>query len=236
MTHRFLLLHGSWHGAWCWYKVTPRLRLHGEVHVPNLPGRRGGTALVTLATMRRAVEPLLDDATPTTIVAHSRYGILATALAEARPRAVRRVVYLASFMLRSGQRVADLFPKDEGSLLRPHVAVNRLAMSDSLGPAIWREGLYADCSEEDVALASSLLCPEPSWPALARVRTTPERAGSVPRAYLRLTEDRAVSLGMQDRLIDAQPPERVESIEASHSAYFSRPDALVRAIVAVSGA
>lgn len=175
MTNRFLLLHGSWHGAWCWFKVAPRLREHGEVLVPNLPGRGARTPFVTLGTMRRAVERLLDDDRPTTLVAHSRSGILATALAEARPHAVKRVVYLASYMLRSGERVADFFARDEGSLLRPHITVNRLAVTDSLQPAIWREGLYADCSEDDVALASSLLCAEPSWPALTRVRTTPAR-------------------------------------------------------------
>ncbi|MBL8937960.1 MAG: alpha/beta fold hydrolase [Archangium sp.] len=236
MTNRFLLLHGSWHGAWCWFKVAPRLRANAEVLVPNLPGRGARTPFVTLQTMVRAVAPLLRDDRPTTIVAHSRYGILATALAEARPAAVKRVVYLAAFMLGSGERVADFFPRDEGSLLREHVTVNRLSVTDSLRPAIWREGLYADCSEDDVALASSLLCAEPSWPALSRVRTTAERFGAVPRAYLRLTQDRAVSPTMQDRLIAASPPERVESIDASHSAYFSKPDALVRAIVSVSGA
>jgi pimeloyl-ACP methyl ester carboxylesterase len=234
MTARFLLLHGSWHGAWCWYKVAPRLRAHGEVYTPNLPGRGARTPFVTLGTMVRAVTPLFDDTRPITIVAHSRYGVLATALAELRPRAVARVVYLAAFMLRSGQRVADVFPRDEGSLLRPHVRTNPLTVSDTLRPAIWREGLYADCAEEDVALASSLLCAEPSWPALARTRTTPQRFGAVPRAYLRLTQDRAVSPALQDRLIAALPPARVESLDASHSAYFSQPDALVRAILSVS--
>lgn len=144
------------------------------------------------------------------------------------------MVYLASFMLRSGERAADTFARDAESLLRPHVSVNRLAVTDSLGPQIWREGLSADCSEADVALASSLLCSEPSWPALSRVRTSAERFGTVPKAYLRLTEDRAVSLRAQDRMIEASPPQRVESIEASHSAYFSKPEALVRAILSVS--
>jgi pimeloyl-ACP methyl ester carboxylesterase len=234
MTTRFLLLHGSWHGAWCWYKVAPRLRAHGEVHAPNLPGRGARTPFVTLGTMVRAVMPLLDDEHPTTVVAHSRYGVLATALAELRPRAVARVVYLAAYMLQSGQRVADVFPQDDGSLLRPHVRTNPLAVSDALSPTIWREGLYADCAEDDVALASTLLSAEPSWPALTRVRTTRERFGAVPRAYLRLTQDRAVSPALQDRLIDALPPGRVESVDASHSAYFSQPDTLVRAILSVS--
>ena len=38
MTH-FLLIHGSWHGAWCWFKVLPRLGAHGAVSAVNLPGR-----------------------------------------------------------------------------------------------------------------------------------------------------------------------------------------------------
>jgi len=28
--NEYLLLHGSWHGAWCWFKVAPRLRAFGE--------------------------------------------------------------------------------------------------------------------------------------------------------------------------------------------------------------
>ncbi len=26
----FILVHGSWHGAWCWYKIVPRLRALGH--------------------------------------------------------------------------------------------------------------------------------------------------------------------------------------------------------------
>jgi hypothetical protein len=46
-----------------------------------------------------------------------------------------------------------------------------------------------------------------------------------------LTQDYAVSLALQDRLLSEASVERVESIEASHSAYFSRPDALTSTIL-----
>lgn len=230
---RFLLIHGSWHGAWCWYKVAPRLGAHGEVAVPNLPGRGRDPAwapLVGLGAMVRSVAAHLSPLCPTTVVVHSRYGVLATALAEAFPDAVRRVIYVASFMLPSGDRVSDYFRADKASFLRSHVHVDALGLTDRLDPAAYVEGLYADCTKDDVTLASSLLCKEPSRPALARVTTTPDRGGRVPRAYVRLTQDRAVSLDLQDRLIQAAKLDRVESIEASHSAYFSQPDALVAAI------
>lgn len=230
----FLLIHGSWHGAWCWYKVAPLLRTHGAVSVPNLLGRGRDPAWapgVTLKRlMRHAAEQLPADQR-TTIVAHSRYGILATALAEAFPDRVARVIYLASYMLPHGDRVADHFAKDRDSLIRQHVQVNRAGCWDKLSPEVYREGLYADCSEEDVALASSLLCREPSLPALARARTSAERFGRVPTAYIRLTQDRAVSPALQDRLIARSKPGRVESIAASHSAYFSCPEQLTDTIL-----
>jgi len=233
---RYLLLHGSWHGAWCWYKVAPRLAAHGVVHVPNFPGRGRDAASpywVGLGRLVRAAERYLHPEEPTTIVAHSRYGIVATALAEARPEAIARVVYLASYMLPSGHRVADYFAQDEGSYIRPYVTVNRLGAWDALAREAYVEGLYADCGADDIALAEALLCREPSLPALARVTTTEARYGRVPKAYLRLTRDRAVSPALQDRLIAAGRPERVESLDASHSAYFSKPEELVRAIVRV---
>jgi pimeloyl-ACP methyl ester carboxylesterase len=230
---KYLLLHGSWHGAWCWFKVAPRLREAGAVAVPNLPGRGRDPArplFVTLDRRVRAVARHLDPREPTTIVVHSRYGVLATALAEAYPERIRRVVYLASYLLPSGARVADYFAEDHDSFIRPHVTIDRLGAWDWLAPAAYVEGLYADCSRDDVALAESLLCREPSRPALSRVRTSAERYGRVPKAYIRLSRDRAVSPKLQDRLIDAAGLDRVESIDASHSAYFSRPDELVAAV------
>jgi len=235
---RFLLLHGSWHGAWCWFKVAPRLRAHGEVVVLDLPGRGRVPAwapTVTLGRMVRALRPSLEGPERATVVAHSRYGALATALAEAYPERVERVIYVASYALPSGHRVVDHFARDVRAFIRPFVRVSRLGGWDELDRRAWVEGLYADCSPDDVALASSLLCREPSLPALARVRTTGERFGRVAKGYVRLSEDRAVSPDAQDAMIAAAGIERVESVAASHSAYFSRPDELTRAILALGG-
>jgi pimeloyl-ACP methyl ester carboxylesterase len=230
MHRRFLLVHGSWHGAWCWYKVAPRLRHAGEVLGADLPGRHGAS-LVTLSRMVRALARQLAD-TPTTIVAHSRYGVLTTALAEAYPAAIRRVVYLAAFLLPSGARVKDHFAADRDPYIRPFVRLDRLRLRDRLAPEAQVEGLYADCHADDVQLARGLLCAEPSLPALARV-STGERFERVPRAYIRLSRDRAVSPALQDRLLAATPVDRVESLAASHSAYLSQPDELARTILCV---
>jgi hypothetical protein len=53
----------------------------------------------------------------------------------------------------------------------------------------------------------------------------------VPRAFIRLTQDHAVSVPLQDRFLNETSVDRVESIEASHSAYLSQPDALAATIL-----
>ena len=235
---KFLLIHGSWHGAWCWYKVAPILKGEGhQVTIPDLPGRtrhRRPLQAIGLKQMVRSVLPSLTTGEKTTIVVHSRYGVLASALAEAVPDRIARTIYLASFMLTDGQTAGSCFRWDRGSLLRPHVSISKLGLWDALHPDIYRDGLYHDCSPDDNALAHSLLCREPLRPALARVSLSADRYGRVPRAYIRLSEDRAVTPALQDRCIDRTPVDRVETIKASHSAYFSQPETLARTILSLN--
>lgn len=235
---RFLFLHGSWHGAWCWHKVLPLVAGEGhEALAIDLPGRGRAPAtpaFVGMKTMVDAAAAALSHGEKTTIVVHSRNGIVASMLAERHPEKVARIIYLAAFMLPGGRRVLDYLP-DKGSLLTGKVDINRLALWDNLRPEAYRDALYADCSETDVALARALLTREPVRPALTRLKLTDARYGRVPRAYIRLTEDRAVSLALQDRLLTETPVDRVESLQASHSAYFSQPEALARTVMKLAG-
>lgn len=237
MAH-YLLIHGSWHGAWCWHKVVPRLEAAGHaVTAIDLPGRgraKRAAPLVGLDTMVRACAAALRSDMPNRVLVHSRYGIVASALAERAWQRIERSIYLASFMLPAGKRVASYLP-DADSLLTPHITVNKLGLWDWLSPTIYREGLYADCDPADVELARALLVREPVRPTLNRLKLTEDRYGCVPRAYIRLTQDQAVSLRLQDTLIERTGADRVESIAASHSAYFSQPQALVDTVLKVSG-
>lgn len=235
-----VLLHGSWHGAWCWHKVVPHLRSAGHhVHVPDLPahGRnwRIARGRTTLATMAAHVCRLLDALDkPALLVAHSRGGIVASTVAEMQPRSLRGTVYLAAYMLRDGERVVDYFRKDKDSLVPPNIRVSKITLTDSLAEEAYRPALYADCADADVELARALLTPEPSLPALARLRLSEANYGSVPRHYIELTQDKAVSLSLQRRMIAGSPCATVSSIDASHSAYFSRPEQLAAAIDSIA--
>ena len=237
----FVLVHGSWHGAWCWYKIAPRLRALGhEVIVPDLPshGRdRTPPEQVTLDDYAARILEAIDRASePVVLVGHSRGGIPISAAAEVRPDGIRTLVYLAAYLLRDGESVLDWAPTDAASLVMPNLDVADDGSWDMLREEAFDAALYADCAAEDVALAHLLLTPEPAAPSLTPLRLTEERYGRVPRAYIELTQDRAVTPDLQRRMRAASPCARVVGLAASHSAYFSEPDALAGELVAPAAA
>ncbi len=228
-----LLIHGSWHGAWCWHKVATRLRALGHtVHAPDLPSHgRDWTppAAVTLETYLDCVTRIVDASDePWVVLAHSRGGLVLTALAEARPRKIHSAVYLAAVLLKDGQTVFDIVEHTTGSLIFPAMFMAEDNSWDMLREEAFDAALYADCSADDRELCHLLLTPEPLAPSFAPTRTTAEAFGSVYKAYIELTEDRAVTPGWQRYMQTLVPCNEVRQIAASHSAYFSKPDELAR--------
>ena len=235
----FILIHGSWHGAWCWYKVFPRLQRAGHTVIAfDLPGHgRDHTppGEITMQDYVDAVGRALDACDePAVLVAHSRGGIVASQAAEASPDRLSLLVYLAAYLVPDGQTVVPLALSDSASLVIPNLDIDREGGWDMLRRHAYGEALYADCSHEDIALAHALLTPEPIAPTNTALRLTAGRFGSVPRTYIELTEDRAVSLMLQRHMQQALPCLETVEIEASHSAYFSRPDELTSAIIGLA--
>jgi pimeloyl-ACP methyl ester carboxylesterase len=233
MTH-YILIHGSWHGAWCWHRVADRLKGNGHtVDVPDLAchGKNWGTHKdVTLEDYVSTVTDLIDTTPgPVTIVAHSRGGIVGSSVAEARPDKVTRTVYVAAYLIPNGKTVLDYALQDDVSLVMPNLDQNLDEGWDMLQAHAFREALYADCDDDDVALCHSLLTPEPVAPTFTPLSLSEGRYGRVPRSYILLTEDYAVSPKLQRLMLDETSCEVLE-LEASHSAYFSKPDALARLI------
>jgi len=244
----YLLVHGSWHGAWCWYKITARLKAAGhKVIVPDMPGHGRDWRPPAEPTMQDFVDVItraIDSAgEPVVLVVHSRNGIVASQAAEERPDRIRTLVYLEAYLPPVGDAPSLVaarkgWANNSESLSLPNTSVDRDAGSDMLAREAFREVLYADCPDEDVELAFALLTPEPCGPRSptnTAIRTTAERFGRIPRVYIELTEDKAVSWPAQKRMYVATPCERVLTINSSHSAYFSQPDQLTRHILTAGG-
>ena len=123
----FVLVHGAWHGAWCWEKVVPLLEEAGhDVVVPDLPGHgEYGTPMPELSMQgyaERVVRAVDEASEPVILVGHSMGGIVVSLVAEARPDRVRKLVYLTGFLLEDGKTLLSVAENDSEALVLPNLA------------------------------------------------------------------------------------------------------------------
>jgi len=128
----FILIHGSFHGAWIWHKLIPQLEALGHKGLAiDLPGHGQDKTPASRVSLSRCVNALLDtidaQVEPVILVAHSRNGIVISQAAEARSGRIRGLVYLAAYMVPHGKSMMDYALDDEDSLVVQNVetAVNR---------------------------------------------------------------------------------------------------------------
>jgi pimeloyl-ACP methyl ester carboxylesterase len=97
----FILVHGSWHGAWCWERVVPRLQTAGHTVIAvDLPGYgedHTPVADITLQAYADKVLAAVDAADePVVLVGWSMGGIVISTVAEQRHERIAHLVYLAA--------------------------------------------------------------------------------------------------------------------------------------------
>lgn len=229
---KFVLIHGSWHAAWCWYKVIPLLERAGhQATALDLPGHgRDRTAArdVSMQSYVDSVCSFLDaQPEPVILVGHSRGGIVISQTAECRPDKVRSLVYLAAFLIPNGQAMLPTALSDSESLIVSNLIVDEQQGHHMLAAEVFREALYADCSDEDVALANLLLTPEPNAPVATPLQLSDGNFGRVERVYIETLRDKGVTPGLQKKMYTATPCRRVISMQTSHSPFLSAPQQLV---------
>ncbi len=228
----YVLIHGAGHGAWCWDKVVSLLKKEGHTVVaPDLPGSGEDKTPIPEVTLQayadRVCEVVNAQSEAVILVGHSMGGVAITQAAENCPDNIQNLVYLSAYLLQDGETMFQYVQEDTESLLVTNVV---MAEDESYG-TVKDEGikpaLYADCSDEDVQRAKSLLGPQATAPMATPVSTTAENFGRIPRVFIECLQDKAISPSIQKKMYTNLPCEKVISMDTSHSPFFSAPKELV---------
>ncbi|MDP6706423.1 MAG: alpha/beta fold hydrolase [Alphaproteobacteria bacterium] len=127
----FVLVHGAWHGGWCWRRVREMLEDRGErVLTPTLTGLGERAHLlapeIDLDTHIRDVVNVLawEDLSDVVLCGHSYGGMVIAGVADTVPERLASLVYLDAFVPRDGEAVVDLLLPDRLDSMKADLGQN----------------------------------------------------------------------------------------------------------------
>jgi pimeloyl-ACP methyl ester carboxylesterase len=223
----FLLVHGAWHGAWCWEPVRAELDADGwRSHAVDLPsanppagrpeGARPAGMLDDAAVIRESLRRIEG---PVVVVAHS-YGGVPTTEAISDAANVVRAVYVAAFQLDAGESMFTFrgtpVPDDGAGQVPPHPDSRRL--------------FFDDVPEADAARATARLRPQAVRSFAERVTSAGWR--TVPSSYVVCERDLVFDPSQQREL--AARADSAHRLASGHSPFLSMPRQLTDVLVEIA--
>lgn len=233
---RIILVHGAWHGGWCWEQLVPHLQAAGhDVQAPDLPGHGADTTPINRVSLNRYVQKVADLVTsveddPALVVGHSMGGIVISQLAETCPESIQRLIYLCAFLPADGETLAQK-NADDSSLLNDYKRVDREALCMKLDPDHTLDIFYQDCDPDTAARATARLCDQPLAPLGTPLQLSRERFGSVPKDGIVCRQDRALTPALQRQMYSAGQCQQQFEIESGHSPFYSMPQSLAELLL-----
>jgi len=183
----YLLVHGAWHGGWCWRRVARLLRAAGhEVFTPTLTGLGERAHLINanigLDTHVQDVLGALEyeDLRDVLLVGHSYGGMVIAGVAEKAAERLAHLVYLDAFVPGDGQSLVDFQPPE---VLAMFLEKTRTEGDGYKLPSFPAED-FGITNKDDLAWVRPRLTPHPLKTKLDKVRLTNPKAADIPRTYI----------------------------------------------------
>lgn len=197
-----VLVHGAWHGGWCWTRVIPRLQASGApVFAPTLTGLGKHASLVAeppgLETHIADVASLIEaqDLWDVVLVGHSYAGMVITGVADRLKPRLGRLIYLDAAVPADGDDFASHIPGISAA-----VAERRRAAFRSMAPdGAWLPppdaGRVGVTVPEDVAWLERRLTRHPLRTWLDPIRLRNSGHAGIPKTYVLVTEPPTTLMG-----------------------------------------
>jgi pimeloyl-ACP methyl ester carboxylesterase len=230
----FVLVHGAWHGGWCWRRVADLLAKRGhKVFAPTLTGLGDRSHLISgsvnLDTHITDVVNVIkwENLTDICLVAHSYGGWPVSGAIEQVPDRIAAVVYLDAFVPEDDQRGLDL-----ASDFSRKGTLTAIEKGEVSRPAPKAETFFVN--DKDRAWVDSRLTAQPVGVALQPIRLAGAREKIAKKTYIRAPTypqpafDKALAAKKSD------PSWRTYEMPSGHDVMVDMPERLVEILLEVA--
>jgi pimeloyl-ACP methyl ester carboxylesterase len=195
MAETFVLVHGAWHGAWCWGAVINQLEMLGDkAYAVDLPGHgmnHADRAKVTLESYVDSVVKFIEqrDLKNVVLAGHSLGGLTIPGVAVKIPNRIKRVVWVTAIVALEGEPISPPDgPLAQAANERPDKSVPFEMMGED-----FEKGLTNDMTPAMLEYVKAALCPQPVGPMTGVVPMNAYFATNIPSSYL-VCEDEATPM------------------------------------------
>ncbi len=242
MAH-FVLVHGAWHGAWCWRRVSDRLGAAGHrVHAVTLTGVGERSHLLSPAiTLETHISDVLnaieaEELADVILAVHSYAGMLGTAVADRLPGRLKHLVYVDAVVPKPGESWSGTHAS---ATREARLAAARASPTYSFpppDPAVF--GLQA----EDYEWVKRRQTPHPGHTYDAPLAFDIARVARVPRTFVSCTQPALATIdAIRPRVVDAKfwggawlPGSRLVELATGHDPMISDPAGLTQVLLDAS--
>jgi pimeloyl-ACP methyl ester carboxylesterase len=230
----FVLVHGAWHGGWCWRRVSDLLEKKGhKVFTPTMTGLGERSHLVNanvnLATHITDIVNVIkwEGLSNIVLVGHSYGGVIVSGVAEQVQPAIASIVFLDAFVPDDGARLAD----SSSQPVREAIAAATQRGETTLKPvpaAVFR------VNEKDRAWVDAMCTPPPIVTLNEKVTLTGARERIAKKAYIRAKGYPSIPFDSAQAKVASNPGWRVYEMPCGHDAMVDMPDRLTEILLEVA--
>ena len=230
----YVLVHGAWHGGWCWRRVADRLVSAGHrVFAPSLTGLGDRRHLLSRETnldthIRDIIEIIeAEELREVILVGHSYGGIVITGVAAQIPQRLRQLVYLDAVLVEDGDSWSSAHAPDT-------VAARRKSAQESSGgstlPAL-KSSLFGVTDADDQAWVDRHLTPHPFSTYEQRMHWGGPIGNHLSKVYVDCTEPAMASLAAMKNGYRGKTEWPFIGIKTGHDAMVTAPKELAEILL-----
>ena len=232
----FVLVHGAWHGGWCWRDVAAVLRTAGhQVFTPTMTGLGERAHLlnaqVGLSTFIDDIAAVIlsEELDNVVLVGHSFGGHVINGVADRMPQLLHQLIYLDGLVVQHGQSALSIMP--------PAVQAerNRTMDAEGLRMTIPSPDQFGLSDPAQLAWVMRQLTPHPLKGYTEPLQLQHPLGNGLPKTYIAVTDPWYPPLAELRQWVRSQPDWDWRELAACHNAMVSAPLALASLLMELAG-